>query len=64
MVEPHLRKQMLNAIMAEFDRSPTEKFEKVCAGLPKELASPKWDLEKKYKKELAFLRKTPFTSRS
>lgn len=64
MVEPHLRKQMFNAIMAEYDRSPVEKFEKVCADFPKELASSKWDLDKKYKKELAFLRQTPFTARS
>lgn len=64
MVEPHLRKQMFKAIMAEYDRSPAEKFDKVCAEFPKDLAGSKWDLEKKYRKELAFLRQTPFTSRS
>jgi hypothetical protein len=61
LVYPHLRKQMLAAINKEFDNSPVEKFKAICAGFPADLRSSKWDLEKRYRKELAFLRETPFT---
>ena len=60
MVYPHLRKQMRQAIDAEYDRSPAEKFRKVCAELPAAL-STQWDLDRRYKKELACLRQTPVT---
>jgi hypothetical protein len=61
MVEPHLRKQMMNAILKEFDASPAEKFRRICADFPRELRSDKWNLEKRYAKELAYLRQTPYT---
>lgn len=60
MVYPHLRSQMRKAIDAEYDRSPSEKFRKVCSELPADLKT-KWDLDGRYQKELAFLRQTPFT---
>jgi hypothetical protein len=64
LVYPHLRKQMLAAINKESDNSPVEKFKGICAGFPADLRSSKWDLEKRYRKELAFLRETPFTPAS
>jgi hypothetical protein len=60
MVYPHLRKQMRKAIDAEFDRSPPEKFRQVCSKLPADLGT-QWDLDRRYKKELALLRQTPIT---
>ena len=59
MVYPHLRKQMRQAIDAEYDRSPSEKFRKICSELPADLKT-QWDLDRRYQKELAFLRQTPF----
>lgn len=59
LVYPHLRKQMLSAIQKESDNSPMEKFKKICSEFPADLRSSKWDLDKRYKKELAFLRETP-----
>ena len=61
LVYPHLRKQMLAAIQKESDNSPVEKFKQICSQFPADLRSSKWDLDKRYKKELAFLRETPFT---
>lgn len=62
MVYPHLRKQMRAAIDKEYDRSPVEKFDQVCAGFPADLASAKWDLDKRWPKEMALLRKTPLVA--
>ena len=59
LVYPHLRKQMLAAINKESDNSPVEKFKEICSELPADLRSSKWDLDKRYSKELAFLRQTP-----
>jgi hypothetical protein len=59
LVHPHLRNQLLQAITAEFDRSPAEKFAKICADYPREFGSARWDLEKNFRKELAQLRRQP-----
>ncbi len=59
LVYPHLRKQLLKGITQEFDRSPAEKFKKVCADYPKQMASGKWNLAKAYAGELAELRRQP-----
>ena len=59
LVYPHLRNQLLKSITAEFDRSPAEKFAKICADYPREFGSAKWNLEKNFAKELALLRRQP-----
>jgi hypothetical protein len=59
MVYPYLRKQMRKAIDAEYNSAPVDRFKKVCSQLPEDLRT-KWDLDKRFKKELAFLRQTPF----
>ncbi len=59
LVYPHLRNQLLKGITAEFDRSPAEKFAKICADYPREFGSAKWNLERNFAKELALLRRQP-----
>jgi hypothetical protein len=59
LVYPHLRKEMRKGIDAEFDRSPAEKFRRICAQFPADLASARWDLDKTWSQELAYLRQTP-----
>jgi hypothetical protein len=61
MVQPHLRNQLIKSIGAEFDRSPTAKFDEICANFAKEIRSSKWNLEKRFKKELALVRRHPVT---
>jgi hypothetical protein len=61
LVQPHLKKQLLNGITAEFDRSPYQKFQQICRDYPTQVQTPQWALEKRLKKDLAFLRKFPVT---
>jgi hypothetical protein len=61
MVQPHLRKQLVDSITREFDNSPIEKFKTICSELPRDLRSSKWDLESRFRQELAFLRQHPLT---
>jgi hypothetical protein len=43
----------------DFDRTQTAVYKKRCAGFPKMLASPQWDLQQKFRKELALVRQRP-----
>jgi hypothetical protein len=55
-VYPNLRKEADRLLQREFDASQVKEFEGICEGLPKDILSPQWNLERKLKSELALIR--------
>jgi hypothetical protein len=51
-----LRNQADQLLLREFDASPVKEFEEICAGLPRDILSPDWNLERKLGAELALIR--------
>jgi len=49
------RQQYLNV----FDKTPVKVYEKRCIGLPESLKSAEWDLQKRFRRQLALVRKRP-----
>jgi len=49
------RQQYLNV----FDKTPVEVYEERCTDLPASLKSAEWDLRKRFRKQLALVRKRP-----
>jgi len=44
-----------------FDKTPTKVYEKRCAQLPAALRSSEWNLEKRFRKQLAVMHKRPMS---
>jgi hypothetical protein len=61
-IRPYLRKKGLDDFMYEFDSRPAAEFERVCIEYPTVILSPEWDLEKKFRRELAVMRKQPLNA--
>ena len=58
-IRPALRKQMVEGLLSRFDAMPVEESRKECKAFQRELGSRAWDLEKKFRTQLADMRAHP-----
>ena len=63
-IRPALRKQMVEELLSRFDARPVEESRKECKDFPRQLASRAWDLERKFKTQLAVMRAHPLGTTS
>jgi hypothetical protein len=61
MVYPHIRKDVVNALMRRSDTVSVQEFEATCARYPDDVKGSKWNLEKRLGKELQVIRERPLT---
>jgi hypothetical protein len=56
MVYPHIRKDIVDALMRQSDTVSTEDFKATCARYPSDVRLPNWDLAKRLRDEMRVIR--------